>query len=687
MKKIIILWIFTVLALPSCTNYLDVVPDDTETLETLYTTKESAWNGLSKVYSYLPQIPDRDVSPWMLGDEYFSRKDYETDQSRLIGMRIMRGFQNESSPLLGYWSGTSNGKPLYEAIRQCNIFMENIHRVTNMIDQEKEDWNAQAKFMKAYYHFLLMQQYGPIVIRDQTISLEAPKEELYVNRSKLEDCFDYVIRAMDEAIPFLKEQAVLEDAGQIDRIGALAIKARVLLFRASPFYNGNVDYYSTFMDHDGQHFFPQTYDQSKWKDVIDACDAALALCADYNKGLYTYEGEPYRFDREFFDVNEERMKTLYDLRTMIISPWNKELLWGYSHILLNNNDGIGGGRNIVHGRTQIRFWSVMQSVFGALQGYSGDNDDTENFANQNLCASYAMVERYYTQNGLPISEDIEFDENAKYYEFTVPDTTELEYRYWAGYMQPDVETIYLFMNREPRFYANLGVSGSYWRGHYFLIPLNMYYSTSGTAPLLRDGKTPLYQFGGRESWRKRDDFFETCIGIQKFVHPESYSGNWTRMQRYPYPIIRYADLLLMKAEALNEFEGPSQAVYDLLNQVRKRAGIPTVEESWQTLGKARHPGQHLNQEGLREIILQERGIELAFEGSRFYDMLRYKRAPREFSRPIYGFNSMGVDIGDQVGTGPELKQIRNFTITDCLWPIPISEMNIQGGLIQNPGWR
>jgi len=697
MKKIIIFLMITVFVTSSCKEYLNVVPDDTETLETLYSTRENAWNGLSKIYSYLPSLIDRDVSPWTLGDEYLGRRIDDNDFTKHFTLQIMRGRQNEQNPLIGYWSGTMAAPSMYEAIRQCNIFLEHIHLPSNMSDLEKKDWGAQAKFLKAYYHFLLMQQYGPVIIRDKSISLDAPKEELYVNRSKIDECFDFVIRTMDEAIPDLKDQALLEDAGQIDKIGAKAIKARVLLFRASPFYNGNKDYYSLFLDHDKKHFFPQTYDREKWKDLIKACDDALEFCAEYNKGLFTFEGESYRYDRESFEINEERMKTLYNLRLLITTPWNRELLWGYSRILLNNNDGIYGGRNMLHSRSQIRFWAVMTSVLGASTGYAGDNDDTELHSNQNLSATYAMTERYYTQNGLPINEDLEFDERMKYFEYLVPtipeDPDDAEYpeaARWAGYMQPDVETIYLYMNREPRFYANLGITGGYWRGHYILIPFNPYQSTSATYTLLREGKSPIYAFGGRETWRKASDYLETCIGIQKFVHPESYSGNWTRLQRFPYPIIRYADLLLMKAEALNEYyEGPDPdgEVFNLLDQIRQRAGIPTVDESWNTLGKARNPGKHLTYEGLREIILQERGIEFAFEGSRFYDMLRHKRAPREFSKPVYGWNPTCVDLSEQIGTGPVLKQVRSFTITDCLWPISIAEMNIQGGLIQNQGWR
>ncbi|MDR2037566.1 MAG: RagB/SusD family nutrient uptake outer membrane protein [Bacteroidales bacterium] len=700
MRNTIIFLFIAIFSLASCKEYLDIVPDDTESLESLYETRENAWNGLAKIYSYMPQYADTDVSPWMLGDEYLGKKVWEIDNNRYHAIQIMRGRQNESDPILGYWSGTNGGQKLYEGIRQCNIFLEYIHLPANMLDKEKEEWSAQAKFLKAYYHFLLIQRYGPVIIRDATLSLDASKEELYQQRSNIEESFKYVINTMNEAIPKLREQAVGEDAGQIDQLGAKAIKARVLLFEASPFFNGNRDYYSTFKDHNDQHYFPQTEDREKWKAVIDACDEALALCTDYNKGLFRFVGEPYRFDREFFDTNPERMRTLYDLRMLLPTAWNRELLWGYTFLPFNTGQGIGGGANVLHGRTQVKFWEVMRTVLGANVGYSGDGD-VDNFANQHLGATLAVAERYYTENGLPIEEDTKFRlwEN-KYSQAVTPvkpvdsegnvdpgNPEYAEYAHWAGYMQEDMETVSLYMNREPRFYANLGVTGGYWRGHYFLINFNPYASSSSSYMLARDGKPSIYPFGGRESWRRADDYLETCIGIQKFVHPESYSGTERRPQRYPYPIIRYADLLLMKAEAMNEYYGPSDEVYSLLNEVRARAGIPNVEKSWEVGGFALNPGKHTTQEGLREIILQERGIELAFEGSRFTDMIRHKRAPKEFSKPVYGWNSQAGDSGDQFGSGPQVKQIRSFTITDCLWPIATSELNIQGTLKQNPGWK
>src|SRR5690606_6691558 len=98
-----------------------------------------------------------------------------------------------------------------------------------------------------------------------------------------------------------------------------------------------------------------------------------------------------------------------------------------------------------------------------------------------------------------------------------------------------------------------------------------------------------------------------------------------QVQAYPFPVIRLADLYLYCAEALNEAYGPSAEAFHWIDLVRARAGIPSVESSW-TSSYAKNPGKHTTKEGFREIIQKERLIEMAFEGTRYWDLLRWKKA-------------------------------------------------------------
>jgi len=109
-----------------------------------------------------------------------------------------------------------------------------------------------------------------------------------------------------------------------------------------------------------------------------------------------------------------------------------------------------------------------------------------------------------------------------------------------------------------------------------------------------------------------------------------------------------------------------------------------VEAVWADASIVRNVNKHRSKEGMRDIILAERGIELAFEGSRFFDMVRHKRAVAEFSTPIWGWTYTGANGSNFFNL--EVKQSRRFTITDHLWPIDLNEINTNSNLIQNPGW-
>jgi hypothetical protein len=259
--------------------------------------------------------------------------------------------------------------------------------------------------------------------------------------------------------------------------------------------------------------------------------------------------------------------------------------------------------------------------------------------------------------------------NTMYTVTRTPGDGEPEYNELRGILQPGAETINLYLNREPRFYANLGITGGYWRGHAERIPTMMFAG----------------QNGGYNASQHTTDFLCTGIGIQKFVHPESASNAWQRTIKFPYPLIRMADLYLMKAEALNEYnDAPTQEVYDAINKVRERAGIPHVEAVWADATLAKTVNKHRTKEGMRDIILEERAVELAFEGQHFWDMIRHKKATSEFSTPVWGWTHTGTTA--QTFFVLEVKESRRFTITDCLWPIDLNELNTNGKLIQNPGW-
>ncbi|GAP72820.1 RagB/SusD domain-containing protein [Candidatus Symbiothrix dinenymphae] len=652
---------------PACSDYLDVVPDKSETLENLFTARSEAYNALARAYSYMPHEEDRSSS-WLLGDEWVNAAtDNGNLTNRYKGIHIMRRLQSADQPILGTWRSTvatienpvdiapGLGNNLYEGINVCNLFIDRIDEVHDMKAEEIADWKAQVLFLKAYYHFLLLRQYGPIAIMDKATSPYANPQSQFVLRSKIDACFNYIIQTMGDAIPALLLEKSGNDFGQVDRRAATAIKARVLVWRASPFYSGNTDYFDFYDPEDGKPFFPQddaATTKAKWKEAEEAVDAAITLCEANGVELYKYDKRMWTED-----INDARrnpkLDTIYDLRWVITDPWNKELIWGQSNISQTSLSG----ESLVAGDANIML----------PPGYVGAVNDLPHARNL-LGATYKMLERFYTKHGLPLDDDNTFN-RADMYDITVTPDTAIT-KEFLGILQSNQPTIQLYLDREPRFYANLGITGGYWRGHNQRIATSFFSGGPGASSTANGAVNR----------------FWTGIGVQKVVHPDSRSGYWTRLTLYPIPIIRLADLYLMKAEARNQYlDNPDGDVWAAINKVRTRAGIPTVEAAYTgSYVTAAAAGNHTLKEKMKDIILNERGNEFAFEGHRFWDMLRYRKAPQEFTSPVMGWNYDGRTADDFFQQTP--LQSRMFTLRDNLWPLPTDELNKNSKLKQNPGW-
>jgi hypothetical protein len=124
-------------------------------------------------------------------------------------------------------------------------------------------------------------------------------------------------------------------------------------------------------------------------------------------------------------------------------------------------------------------------------------------------------------------------------------------------------------------------------------------------------------------------------------------------------------------------------VYHYIDMVRARAGLNGVVESWAAASK--YPSKPLTKEGLREIIRQERMIELAFEGKRFWDIRRWKTAYKWLNEPIRGLNSEGASIED-FNTIRTL-YVPQFSAKDYLFPIRQYNLQVNPNLVQNPYWQ
>lgn len=625
-----------VLTLQSCKDYLDIVPDKTQELELLFDREEQAYKALATCYSYLPLNDDIYGSQALMTDELTTPLRQATN-----GIEVMRGKQTVNNPLLGLWSGFNGGAGVYQqslfrAINDCNILIANIETVPDMSAEDKATWKSEAIFLKAYYHYLLVVQYGPIPICDVNLPISASIEQIRVPRNSVEQCFNYIIATIDLALPNLPDRLMNNlQLGRIDKTIAKAIKSRVLLYAASPLFNGNAEFYENFRNHDGSQFFNTVANQEKWKVAADAAEEALTMAITNGVSLYKYKDAIPDYDKT--DIQYLSIQSQYNYRYMFTDKWNEELIWGQS--------------NPVTSYYEIQAAALVKSP-------SASSNEA---AWQWLSPTLNMVESYYTNNGLPIDEDLTYNYSGRYDVVAVTALNQTE-------AQVGQQTAQLNLNREPRFYSSIGFDRGYYRGHGTKMNLKM-----------RKNETP----GGRQG--SSNDYLITGYAVSKYAHPFSNGTTYEKLIKYPWPLIRMAELYLNYAEAYNEYYGPSQQVYDALNEVRARVGLPKIEVIWADATKAKSVNKHMSKEGLREIIKQERSIEMAFEGHRYNDLRRWKDAEKVLSNPVKGWSIDEVDplkfyTVTNVGT-------RSFIAPrDYFQPIKLDEMTKNPNLVQNPNW-
>lgn len=630
MKKIIIFLVVTAATLSSC-HYLDVVPDDVATIDYAFRQRSQAQKFLFTCYSYLPDYADFQSMPGLVtGDEiwfFYPPLDFN-DRA----WQVARGNQNIVDPYLNYWDGSNGGKPLFQAIRDCNTFLANIDKTPDMDEMERSRWIAEVQFLKAYYDWFLLRMYGPIPIIDKNLPVSTGPAEVKVYRQPVDSCFHYIVNLIDTAMLNLPDQISdqISELGRITKPIAMAIKARVLITAASPLFNGNPDY-AGFVDNKGRHLFNSAYDPSKWQKAADACKEAIDECQAMGYRLNHFQPVVNNYH---LDSN---LQVQMDLRTAITDKWNSGVIWGASNSMANN----------------------IQRFAMAFLGFIPHATQQR--------AMYAppikIAEMFYTKNGVPIDEDKTWNYATR---FGLDTGKQIN----KDYITPDYLTANLNFYREPRYYADLGFDGGIWygQGQY---DINNALHVEGKAGQY-SARTQASNYSITGMYAKK---------LVNFLNVNQSNGTY-QIQSYPWPVIRLAELYLYYSEALNEVNGPTQETLRWIDLVRAHAGIPSVEDSWTNY--AASPEKYTTKDGFRQIIHREELIEMAFEGERYWDLMRWKEAEKEFNQPVTGWNISQESAAAYYQ--PILLFNQTFKKKDYFWPIEEQDMIINHNLVQNPGW-
>lgn len=495
-----------------CKKFLNIVPDERPSEDDAFRDPLAAKNYLYSCYGWLPVTRVGQTAIDLLtADEVTTAFEHETFA------RFPRGQYTASDPVIQYWDD------LYKGIRQCYILLRRVDAVPGIDANDVKLYKAEANFLLGYYHFLLARMYGPIIIADKELNLNTPIAD-YPKRAPYDSCVAFVVRKMDEAALQLPiAHASSADYGRATSLTALAIKARMLLYAASPLFNGGgglkPSFYTDFKDKDGVQLISPTYDRNKWKIAADA--ALAAITAAESGGITLYKNSTMNTPLPSNPVEK-------DLRYTFVDRNSRELIW-----VDTRREGL---------------YDFQNKTTPFLSGAAGE-------AYNGVAPTLWMLEQFYTKNGLPIELDPDFNYTGRYSIVT------------GKYGN----TLNLNLNREPRFNAWIAYHNSYYE-----------VTRSGRdSVLVQFRRNDPHGIQGRGN-----NYAPTGYLNKKGVYPKLDQSRLQISYNYPWPLIRLAELYLGYAEALIEYGENFAIAKQYIDKVRDRAGIPSIDAAWAPIGGA-----------------------------------------------------------------------------------------------------
>lgn len=664
------------LAFSSCSDYLNVDRyfNDRMTEEKLFEDKKYSEQWLAGVYTHLLGCND-DVCSKGNTPHNFSDDMYFGDRSGLY-RNLKYGMYDEGA-FQRSW------KECYIGIRDASTFIRNIHVNKDFTQEEIADYRGQARFLRAYYYWLLLRKYGPIPLipNDGEMDYTAEYEDLALPRNSYDECADYIADEMAIAAGELAITRTNSDINRATRGAALALRAKVLLYAASPLANGNTEM-ADLTDDKGNILISQEYDESKWaraaaaaKDVMDLDIYHLYVASRRynNDGGQAY---PETIIPPVTDENREYSE----------NEWPN----GWKNI-----DPFESYRSIFNGDVQPKANSELIFTRGVNTRKEGDFDgfmteDVETMVMHQMpfqmggynCHGITLkqCDAYYMNDGsdVPGKDDClgRGDGSSRITGFVTEENKD-------QYKPLPTGVSLQYANREPRFYASVAYNGSIWEMTTSYDEDKRFYRA--------------WYYHGSENGKlaqSPDLYLRTGIGIKKFYNPQDSYQNGGRIIPKTEPAIRYAEVLLIYAEALNELSNSYEIAswdgsktYTIkrdeaemkkgIEPIRIRAGVPNYKAE-----------VYNNKDLFRKALKRERQIELFAEGHRYYDLCRWKDAPEEEATMMYGCNTnIGENNRDMFYIPTVIPSMPSvFTKKMYFWPISHDELKKNSRLTQNPGW-
>ena len=592
-------------ALPAC-SFLDtdpqIIPDDG-----YYNSEQKLIYGLAGVYGVL--------NSEALYGNYYSLQIANADD-----LCYFNNYNNsESRPdRYNHSAGTAaiydTWSKLYEGIKNANRYIEAVEKTE--IDPEKLSvdiglYIAEARFLRAYYHFLLAQAWGDVPLRVKATTSPNPND-VQMAATPQEQVLKWCADEIEATIPDLYEP-IDNTPSRVSQTVAQGILARVYLFMAG--------------------------ESVKQIDGLDKKEMYRRAAYWANEVIASHKHD---LNESYEEIFINMIRDQYDTQ-FHESMWEAEFLGDRTSATDWTNGRIG---DLIGLRSQSRTTNYSEWACNYSYGYYNGSYTLwqlywENDRTADETASATVIDKRLTWN-LPG------------YNYRGMNNQKISYKNKAG----ETVTRYLqqtqSMFKTPWVYNNNfampDIEGLDQTIENAFDPADLVYDPTVMCAVRNAGK-----------WR-RETVYEKQMSAKSL---------YTTIN---FPILRYADVLLMYAEAINEYAGaPDDLAKEAIREIRKRAGVKTDES---LLGDYR---------SFRDLVRNERGRELAFEGLRKWDLIRWGTFVEKMHNA--GTNQPTENKYRNVSyTNYASANYANVTARHIYLPIPTKELAVNHALRQNPLW-
>lgn len=532
---------------------------------------------------------------------------------------------------------------LYQYIRQAYIFLNRAKPLgaegdqQNLTEADIARMKSEAKFFIAYSYFSLFELYGPVpiiseIVDESQTSFDFPRasvDELVKFIDDMlqevldEDILPHTLRSVDENTGELKEN--MNEMVRPTRAVVLALRAKLWVYAASKLFNGGYPEAVELRAPDGKQLFPAE-DRTKWQIAKQHLETFLKFAEENHYNLFKVYNK---------DGSENPSQSVYQ----VFQEYNNEIIWATSQNHMQNCTGTD----------QLDKRCTPRDIFNSFAG---------------IGVSQQMVDAFFTNKGLDIHEDPDYDETG---------FTDINNPCAQKQPQIDKQVFNMYVNREPRFYHAITYHGKSWH----IQPTEGYTVKMGWEDANTDNNFDRQHFSGYYLYKRCN---------QTLLNTGSYNRDWAR----PSIIYRLADFYLYYAEACNEVDPKDPNVIRYVDLVRERAGIPGYQDLHNAGTKTDVIGDY---EAQAYVIRRERQVELFSEGQRYFDVRRWMICGpgEEADQSIeYGMNVKG--LSDLPPSDPNsffrraVARRYNWTRAMYLYPIPHNEVEKSPSMVQNPLW-